>query len=313
MIRARELCARMSLAAFTFLINSGCGRAAEEEVSPFSYHMDAAPETRYSKEAAVEARKRKAAILASFKDVKDDHWAGEYYRGDGLGDNDYFLISPAGFVFETYGCLGLYDRNYGDVTLSNGVMVLHSEYPFEEVGFTVLGAEYVPIAWGERTYLVEMDGIVTFCNAVNAGKEPRKGMRGVIFLKDGDHKQQEIGQPRLPAGFERYLLHETVDATVLRLQDKHVTTNRHGVTVTDFPAVIDKGHKDGIYAGMELYRRDIWELIRATVVDSADESAVVRYRSYGTNIVCPDVGWSMSTSWPNWEGVTSRINTSTVQ
>src|SRR4051794_35396247 len=72
-----------------------------------------------SVEREVESKRR--AILREIKKLQGHQWAGNYYAGYGLGVNTSFVAAPtSGYVFEWHGCLGLYDRNYGAVTWTNG-------------------------------------------------------------------------------------------------------------------------------------------------------------------------------------------------
>src|SRR5690242_13014799 len=70
-------------------------------------------------QATVEARRKR--INHEVKNLKDHPWAGNYYEGDGLGVNVNLSLAPkSGFSFTWYGCLGLYDLNYGPAVESDG-------------------------------------------------------------------------------------------------------------------------------------------------------------------------------------------------
>lgn len=78
--------------------------------------------------------------------------AGSYYRGDGLGLNCTLDIDGEGrFTSLWTGCLGVYDRNEGTAAMVDGRLVLHPERPDR---LKSLATEYVPVRWGERTYLI---------------------------------------------------------------------------------------------------------------------------------------------------------------
>jgi len=64
-------------------------------------------------------------IKAELAQLKTHEWAGEYYEGDGEGENISLLTAPkAGFVFRWQGCLGLYGLNYGSVEATSGRLKL---------------------------------------------------------------------------------------------------------------------------------------------------------------------------------------------
>lgn len=112
-------------------------------------------EIKSSREAEAEAGKRREAVQAELSTLTNHPWAGEYYEGDGLGVNVRLFIAPkSGYVFEWRGCLGLYDRNFGAVTVANGRLRLSFAYPNKREGFKGIAEQLVPIRWGERAYLV---------------------------------------------------------------------------------------------------------------------------------------------------------------
>ena len=172
-------------------------------------------------------------IRAEIKTLKRHDWAGEYYEGDGLGENVSLILAPnSGFLFEWHGCMGLYDRNYGTVSLNKGKVRLVFTLPNKRRGFQGIAQELTPIAWGERKYLIPSDDIVGFCNEVNDGSEPRKGMHGSCLLRKGDEKKEVKGLPTVPADFKSYLLSHPVDAEIVAI-GKYKT--RPSVSEWEFP------------------------------------------------------------------------------
>lgn len=101
--------------------------------------------------------------------------SGHYVEGDGEGENvDLWLAPRSGFLFEWNGCLGLYDRNFGEVRAVAETVRLHCKLPNHPgAGFQGTATEFVPVAWGQRHYLIATAGLVDFCNAVNAHEEAK--------------------------------------------------------------------------------------------------------------------------------------------
>ena len=125
-------------------------------------------------------------------------WAGTYYFGDGLGANVSLALSPAaGFLFEWHGCLGLYDRNYGQVTVNGARLHLLPELESSHDGFQGLVATLVAIPWGPRRYLVPADKIKDFCNAVNSAREPRTRVHGISSFCAGGMRTKRHQDHRL--------------------------------------------------------------------------------------------------------------------
>ena len=131
--------------------------------------------------------------------------AGDYYYGDGTGVNRWLSIRPDGTYFYTWrGCLGLYASAYGRLSLdADGVAELG---PAEEGGEGGLSFKARFVRWGERTYLVPEDELLKFVEVINDGDEPRQGMRGSFYLRDGDWERPADGAPDLPANFADLIL-----------------------------------------------------------------------------------------------------------
>src|SRR5262245_45423175 len=87
---------------------------------------------RFSGDAHRVASARRAEIVAELLTLGDHAWAGDDYQGEGLAVNCALKLAPrSGFVFEWHGCLGLYDRNYGPVSVEDGRVRL--EFSFENI------------------------------------------------------------------------------------------------------------------------------------------------------------------------------------
>jgi len=135
--------------------------------------------------------------------------AGEYYLGDGLGIRCKLLIEPKGhFSYTWRGCVGLIDLNIGAVELVDGHLKLKPERRNQYDRFHGTATDFVPIRWGDRTYLVAHNQMKSFCNAVNRGDEPRKGNIGNFYLRRRPDGQMDsvFGSPAVPKGWQPYLL-----------------------------------------------------------------------------------------------------------
>src|SRR5256885_5650535 len=165
-------------------------------------------------------------IQLELRHLKNHDWAGEYFFGDGLGVNVSLALAPdSGFVFSWRGCLGLYDLNYGEVEFSDGTIKLRFKYPNKRVGFEGIAPEFLPVRWGKRRYLVALDRMVDFTNAINAGTEPNTlfgGQSGRFLLRRGDEKGQVAGQPNIPAEYRSYLLASPIKAKISSVQQTNV-------------------------------------------------------------------------------------------
>lgn len=191
--------------------------------------------------------RREKAIRKELKSPHLDEWSGRYYYGDGLGTNVVLLYArESGFVFTLHGCLGLYDQNYGDVTLESGRLQLAPKLPNDpSKGFSV---DFYRVRWGARHYLISSDEIVQFANSVNAGFEPRKYPHGRFLLKDGDEKKRVSGPPPIPVEYTDYILRTPLDAHIVS-----VGKSRSNDPFVVHTVVLNIGSVEGVRKGMEFF------------------------------------------------------------
>lgn len=256
-----------------------------------------------SNQAMITAKRQK--IENEIAQLKDHPWAGQYYHGDGFGTNVTLTLSPEnGFTVTWFGCLGLYDQNHGTVDWDKSRIKLSFAFDMAK-GYTGrYASEYRPIRWGERLYLIPTDEIIEFCNAINSRDEPRMGIHGFFLLRGGGEKKEAKGKPELPEEFMPYLLDEPVKAKIVSV-NKDIQESRLGKVVTVF---VDKGKKDGLLPGMELYvvksnSGTIYKTIKLTQVDETQSEGKFIYESpYETSsrkTPKPTKGWQLSTC-PSW-------------
>jgi hypothetical protein len=197
----------------------------------------------------------------AFKDI-----AGSYYYGDGLGVNCSLHVTPAGrFSFAWSGCLGVYDRNKGTVTVTGDTLTLHPKKANPRDGFRGTPTAFIPVKWGDRIYLVPADQMVEFCSEINLGNEPRERPHGRFYLRRQDWKKPCTGWPAVGERWTPYLLPQPVRGRITSLQDKQTGT-------------VDLGARQGLRKGMTLTARsgDTYLFSMAEVVSVGETESVVR-------------------------------------
>lgn len=269
-----------------------CGRS-EEKFTPKA-------------EAAWEARFQ--AIKKEISELSDHPWAGSYYYGDGLGANASLTLAPqSGFVFIWRGCMGVYDRNLGDVAETDrGSLKLGLTYENSRKGFQGVAEELVPIPWGERRYLIPFDDVVGFCNAVNSESEPRDRMRGFYYLRRGDHERPAYGAPKLPDQYQTYLLKEPIHAEIVHVEDTEIEGGIAGWTLHKTVVTLNVGRSDQVLPGIsfQVYEpQDILALgvVRVLSVDEHTSMALIhQLATEKLRPTPPEVGWKLTTGsrWP---------------
>jgi hypothetical protein len=224
-------------------------------------------------------------------DLANHPWAGDYYAGDGLGDNRTLALAKEHFVFTSSGCVH-FDRNVGSVAEKDGHVVLtctfHADPRYPK--------ELIVVRWSDRHYLVPLTEMKSFCDAVNRGREPRTEVHGSFLLRKGDEKLRANGFPEAPPEYRNVLLKHRVDATIVEISGVTNRPSVNGVGFTDTHVVIDAGTSDGIKVGMVLYvvrpsrSEDSVEIVAASATRS--EGVVIQN---GRPDEAPMIGWEIST------------------
>ncbi|MHC4696722.1 MAG: hypothetical protein ACYTFA_08275 [Planctomycetota bacterium] len=219
--------------------------------------QDASPPCGRSKEkstpeaqAAWEARFQ--AINREISGLSDHPWAGTYYYGDGKGANVSLTLAPeSGFVFKWRGCMGVYDRNFGDVVgTDRGSLKLALTYENCRKGFQGVAEDLVPIPWGERHYLIPVDDVVGFCNAVNSGSEPRDRLHGFYYLRVGDQEKPVKDAPELPEQYQAYLFKEPIHAEIVHVGDTEIEKGVGFWTFHKTVVTLNVGRSDQVLPGI---------------------------------------------------------------
>lgn len=205
--------------------------------------------TREAFKQGVEAQR--AAIAKENSTTPGTPWAGEYYSGDGTGENVSLSLAPRSGVAATWeGCLGTYAANKGRVMpQADGSLLLNYEQPNdpEGIGFA---DHVVPVAWGERMYMVSEKELPAFASAVNSGDEPRKSAQGSFLMRRGDEQRKAYGLPVMPAPQRSLIRDAPLEVGVIsasRLRNKHADD-----FVCRYRLKLDHGANDGLAAGMQL-------------------------------------------------------------
>lgn len=258
-------------------------------------------EAKFSKEAETAAKEQTEKIKAEIASLGEHPWAGEYYHGDGLGVNVYFGIAPkSGYVLEWHGCLGLYDRDYGEASFKSGAITLSFAFPDHKWGLMAISDVLIPVSWGNRRYLVPRADMVGFCNEVNSHAEPRKSVYGNYLLRRGDEKKKAEGFPIVPSKYRPFLLKKPIEAAVTSVGDYKTRQSMCDWKFKDTPVTIDKGRKAGLLPGMELHFVEPADLVMSVIIKSVtEERADGIVTTIGEDRPGPEPGWKLCTK-PRW-------------
>ena len=253
------------------------------------------PIGKFSNWSQAAAESKKELIDQELNALKGPPWAGRYYYGDGLGVNVHLSLAPrAGFEFTWYGCLGLYDLNYGSVVEKEGRLHLMFTHSNDREGFQGIAPELVPLVWGERHYLIPPNGFIDFANAVNAGFETRHSVSRRFFLREGDELKEVKGAPNLPSQYSGYLLEKPIKAEISSINGSRIEGSTRVTTVS-----LNVGGSQRVKEGMEFHLYSpatIYVSARVTKVATSSSEAEIAQDEGIERCGRPSHGWKLSTS-----------------
>lgn len=214
-------------------------------------------------------------------------WAGDYYFGDGLGQNVSLSLAPLSGVTATWqGCLGTYSANKGRVVpQADGSLLLEYEQPNDQRGLG-FADHVVPVAWGDRMYMISEKELPAFASAVNLGDEPRKGAYGSFLMREGDERRKAYGMPVLPPAQQSLIREVPLEVGVVsanRLHDNHADEFE-----CRYRLELDHGANDGLVAGMKLLTIGGSAHNRVTVEQTTPTRAVGTVSLFGDECTKPD-------------------------
>ncbi len=167
--------------------------------------------------------RRRTAVMQALQSPQAVEWAGEYYEGDGLGENVVMAIAPDAGVAATWlGCVGVYGSNEGDIDdLGGGRLAFRfSRRNGNDAGILIgtFPSSVTLVRWGARRYLLADDEMIKFVNAIHQGSEPRKEGHGSFLLARDDEKLPASGLPTLPAEYLAYLRSTPLDVRLTSVE-----------------------------------------------------------------------------------------------
>jgi hypothetical protein len=248
---------------------------------------------RFGRAADAEWQERARTIRAEIAAMgSNPDWAGDYYQGDGLGENVHVRLAPeSGFVFEWTSCTRFNDRNFGTVRAMDGHIALSFQFPNERDPDRGLAPELVPIRWGERKYLVALDKMEDFCADANSGDEPRSIIHGRYLMRVGDENRSVSGVPVVPAKYEKLLINPPIEVRVVEVLESW----KHDTTVFLTRVRIDAGSDQGVVPGLRMQLIEPSEVRSLTVVDVSKQSSIAIVKRSEASASLPAIGWKFST------------------
>ena len=205
----------------------------------------------------VSPAERAAEIRRALAEKSHDEWEAVYHgikQPFSEEEARLYLWKSLGFAIVQFKVSGI-----GTVQQSSGRLSLKSTQGDWGPGHATDTKEFVSLPWGPRLYLVEVNRVVEFCNAINAGVEPRSAAAGQFLLREGDWQKKATGFPSIPKPWQqKYILKEPIETEIQKL-----VGNFERVEIPEFPygngklegirCAVRMGAKHGLRPGMTLY------------------------------------------------------------
>jgi hypothetical protein len=199
--------------------------------------------------------------------------AGEYFLGTGFV-NESLVLAPEGRAsLAWWADDGERSEVEGRAEVIGRQLVVHpSGSKSNRDDHNASDRKLISVRWGKRLYLIPSDGMLSFCNAINLGLEPRSEIYGQFFVRITRGKTRH---PPVPAGGSPGLL-PPWDQFLLKTPLQGIVTDvvREGIMT------VSLGSKDGIRVGMELWVEEAVRPFAAVTVVDVRESECTAKSNY---------------------------------
>jgi hypothetical protein len=198
--------------------------------------------------------KKRKEIEAELERLGTHDWAGWYHIA-GPHESISIWISPTAAVHTFYGCMGLYDQNYGTVNYQDGLVRI--DWKLETSDELHFPREYLIVKWQERRYLVPTAELFEFSNDYREyGNDAPERLQWTNYLRKDGEKLPVLGDPQLPRGYEKYMTLKHVQGRITGLGAiKEFTRHEFEGKLHIYyrqPVTINLGRQHGVVERMRL-------------------------------------------------------------
>ena len=244
--------------------------------------------------------RRTGALQQEFTQLGPTHdWAGQYYRGRGLGGTSLFVAPDNGYAYTTAGCLGLYGFGGGSIAVTDrGLQFsarIGTRLPSE------LSSDLVPIRWGPKRLLLPRSEFDELVEDVTWGRVRRGSGPSWCFQRVGDGEFVPGTRPELPEPWNSRL--DILDRKFLILevlpsgdpideQDRTYRTTRVRLDAGRSQGIPDPKMVDGYSEEMPLVDNPRFVGCVAYITEVGDNHCFANVFSLRQH-PAPQVGWSL--------------------
>jgi len=243
--------------------------------------------------------RRRIQVLAELAEQPAEEWAGEYFEGDGLGENTTLYLAPRSGISATwFGCMGLYGANEGDIErVDDRTLAFHFNRPNESGRFGMFPATVRVVRWGERRYLIPAERFIDFVNAINSGAEPGTDRYSGFLRRNGDESKPAIGSPDLPEEMLAQIRPKPLFVKVSSVQ-RQAQYDAVGGPVCPFELTFDAPQGEVLAPGLKLspVAVDMYESARVVATHGQEVIAKILFFDACDQVVQPPtVGMKLTT------------------
>lgn len=243
--------------------------------------------------------RRRAKVLAELATKPADEWAGEYYEGDGLGENtSLYLGAQSGVAATWFGCMGLYGSNEGDIERTGDkTLVFHFNKSNDERMPGSFPDAVRTVRWGQRRYLIPQSRQIDFVNAINRGMEPSSDQHGMFLLARDDREKPASHLPDLPDAMLALIRRTPLLIRVTSVEAETERRSSPDFATCTFRLRMAVPPGSGLVPGLTFKATAARTYETATVVESSGREAVATMESYHACAEVknkPAVGWEFT-------------------
>lgn len=226
--------------------------------------------------------RRREQVLAELATKPVDEWVGEYYEGDGLGENTtLYLGAQSGVAATWFGCMGLYGSNEGRVErTSDKTLTFHFSSANDERAPVSFPNAVQTVRWGQRHYLISPSRQIDFVNAINRGMEPGSDAHSMFLLARGDRGKPVWQLPDLPDAMLALIRRTPVLLRVTSVDAGTFQQNSDGPPTCTFRMRVAVPDGAELVPGLEFESTDPDIDDTATVVEANGREAIVTLGLY---------------------------------
>lgn len=249
---------------------------------------------------------RRARIEVGLEELGEHPWAGWYFRNDSPDSGESLLLSPNDGAIASRGGMGRGWSSIADVSEEpDGTLVLAFPTPPESAGHPKPPVRLVPVRWGKRHYLAQVEELATFASEINFASAQRGSRYWSAFLRASDRNVSAEGLPALPEEFARLIRTESVElpvrsVTLARIERIDIFPESCRI---HYRVELDTSGVDRLHSGQYLaFGPDTWKYLRLeSVGPNTSVGTFVSYEndcdSPGTH---PDAKWRVHTGAVGW-------------